>query len=371
MKILRVASDLYPAFVGGLALHVHELSEMQGKNGNTVTVYTSVWNKEPLSETRTGYEVVRFRGFSILRNSITPGLLLKLFRNAKEYDVVHAHSQLYFSTLLCAIVKRLLKFPFVITNHGIISSTVPFWIHKLYMPTIGRFVLRSADCIISYTPEDSRMLLEYGAKPSTLAIIHNGIKVERFLNQNKTIKKKQILWIGKHVPGKGGEFMIDGFAEFSKSHPEYNLLMVGSGPLKKDILSQIEVLHLSEKIELVNFIPNEKLAAVYLESEIFVLSSLSEGVPKVLLEAMVSGIPVVSTAIPHLLPIIDGCGISIPFSDAKSISSALCHLVSNPELMKEYGENGRRKITQCYDWEDTVNQTTKLLENIVITKGKI
>lgn len=129
MKILRVSSDLYPAFVGGIALHVHELSVMQSKMGHDVTVYTSIWTNEPLYEDRGDYDVIRFKGFTIFRNSITLKLLSALISNAKNYDVVHAHSQLYCSTLFCVIGKRIKKISinyykswFSIPNSSIMDS---------------------------------------------------------------------------------------------------------------------------------------------------------------------------------------------------------------------------------------------------------
>ena len=369
MKILRVASDLYPAFVGGLALHVHELSDMQGKDGNEVTVYTSVWTDEPLYEQRENYDVIRFKGPVVFRNSITPGLFFKLLSEADKYDVVHAHSQLYCSTLFCAIAKRIKKFPLVITNHGVVSSTVPFWIHKIYMPTVGKFVLRSADCVISYTEEDKMSLIQYGAKPSTLAVIHNGIKLDKFLELPASSKKKQILWIGKHVPGKGGEYMITAFSQFSKTYPEYSLLMIGKGPLKDQVLSQIDDLGLSTRVTMIDFVPNDELPAIYAESMVFVLSSLAEGIPKTLLEAMVCGLPVISTNIPHLVSLVDDCGIVVPMMNSTAISEALVRLIENPKFMAKCGVNGRERILKNYDWGDTVIKTTVVLEKVVSNSG--
>ena len=104
MKILRVAGDLYPAFVGGIAIHAHEMSKMQASSGNEVTVYTSIWGDEPLEEGRDNYRIVRFRGITIFRNSIAPRLFYRLFRERHKYDVIHEHSHLYSSTVFCALM---------------------------------------------------------------------------------------------------------------------------------------------------------------------------------------------------------------------------------------------------------------------------
>lgn len=365
MKILRVSSDLYPAFVGGIALHVHELSVMQSKMGHDVTVYTSVWTNEPLYEDRGDYDVIRFKGITIFRNSITFKLLKSLISNANKYDVVHAHSQLYCSTLFCVIAKKIKKFPLIITNHGLVSQTVPLWIQKIYMLTIGSFVLKSADYIITYTIDEKKLLIDYGVDPSKIIIIHNGINVEKFLVPLNVSKTKQILWIGKYVPGKGVEYLVEGFAEFSHTHPDYSLLMIGRGPGKDMICNKIDQLSLNQKINMVDFIPNDELQRIYAESMIFVSPSLAEGVPKTMLEAMVCGLPVISTNLPQLVDIVDGCGFIVPCMDSQAIADAMEKMISNPDFMKEYGENARHKVLTSYDWKDTVQKTNEVFENLI------
>ncbi|WP_048062038.1 glycosyltransferase family 4 protein [Methanocorpusculum labreanum] len=365
MKILRVSSDLYPAFVGGIALHVHELSVMQSKMGHDVTVYTSIWTNEPLYEDRGDYDVIRFKGFTIFRNSITLKLLSALISNAKNYDVVHAHSQLYCSTLFCVIGKRIKKFPLIITNHGLVSQTVPLWIQKIYMMTIGSFVLKSADYIITYTIDEKKLLVDYGVDPSKIIIIHNGINVEKFLIPLNVDKKKQILWIGKYVPGKGVEYLVEGFADFSHNYPDYSLLMIGRGPGKDMICNKIDQLSLNQKIKMVDFIPNDELQIIYEESMIFISPSLAEGVPKTMLEAMVCGLPVISTDLPQLVDIVEGCGIIIPCRDPSAICHALEQMTTDPQFMAQCGENGRTKVLSNYDWRDTVEKTNELFTKLI------
>ena len=154
------------------------------------------------------------------------------------------------------------------------------------------------------------------------------------------------------------------------NHPEYTLLMVGRGPEKDEMIQLAESLSISDKVLMVDFIPNDELQAVYQESEIFVSSSLAESVPKTMLEAMVCGLPVISTDLPQLIDIVDDCGIIVPVKDSAAITSALEEMVSSPEKMQEYGKNSRQKVLENYDWRDTVLKTTELFEELSSSNSK-
>ncbi len=134
MKILRVASDLYPVAVGGYGIHVHEMSRMQATLGHDVTVLTSNPNGLPEEEWVDGYRVLRFNhSIKMVGNTISPTLFFRLLEMRNDYDIIHAHSHLFFPTNVCALVKRYGSSPLVITNHGIMSASAPHWLNVCYM----------------------------------------------------------------------------------------------------------------------------------------------------------------------------------------------------------------------------------------------
>lgn len=370
MKILRVASDLYPAFVGGIAIHAHEMSKMQARMGNEVSVYSSFWGDEPREESRDNYRIKRFRGITIFRNSIAPMLLYDLLRQKDQYDIIHAHSHLYFSTVLCALARRLGSSPLVITNHGLISQTAPMWLQKIYIPTVGKWTYNAADTVICYTDTERSQLINLGINPEKIVVIHNGVNTEIFAPAKSIPDKKQILWIGKYVPGKGVEYLIKGFQLFSQDHPDYQLVMVGRGPLKDTYIETIQELGIAEKVVFKDFVPNNDLPKYYQESQIFVLPSLEEGVPRTILEAMSCGVPVICTRLPQLVDIVSGSGLLVPTKDPQAIADALSQVVSDPTFSLSLGENGRKRVLSDYSWEDTVRKTLDLYRAVLDTDAK-
>ncbi|HJJ47882.1 MAG TPA: glycosyltransferase family 4 protein [Methanocorpusculum sp.] len=372
MKILRVAPDLYPYVVGGFGIHIADISHDQAAAGHNVTVYTCIEDKPDgvvSSENPRVYNIGR--GLVLFGNSLCFNVYHLLKKHAPEYDIVHTHSHLFFSSLMCALYKRLHKKSMIlaITNHGLISQNVPEWFQSLYNRVFGKFIFSSADAVISYTAEEAKVIENWGVNPEKIHIIHNGIKVERFLQQCSDIqRKKQIIWVGRFVIGKGVHELAEGFAAFSKKYPKYSLLMIGKGPEKDAVVQKIEDLGVSDKITILDFVPNDKMQAMYEESEVFLLPSYAEGVPKTMLEAMVCGLPVITTALPQILDIVDGCGFIVPVKDAGAIADALSEMVADSDQMRRFGEASRKKVLENYDWGDSVEKTTELFEELIKKK---
>ena len=108
--------------------------------------------------------------------------------------------------------------------------------------------------------------------------------------------------------------------------------MVGAGHLKESIERKIRDLDLSKNISIREFVPNSELPEIYRNSNVFMLPSLNEGVPRTILEAMSCGIPIVCTELPQLVDVVEGCGV---------------------------------KVVENYSWEDTVKKTIQLYEELI------
>ncbi|MCE5338475.1 MAG: glycosyltransferase family 4 protein [Methanomicrobiaceae archaeon] len=367
VKILRVASVLYPSSVGGVELHAHEMSRLQAQAGHDVTVLTyRADSGQSFSDDRDGYHIIRANAsLRIFGNTISFSQLFSLLKHWNSYDVVHAHSHLFFSTVLCALARKFRSTPLVVTNHGLVSQTAPGWLQRLYLPTVGKRVFRTADAIICYTETERDQVVDLGVSPEKIHVIHNGIDTSVFAPSTSSSPKKQILWIGRFTPGKGVEYLLNGFQAFAQEFPDYTLVMVGRGPLNDDFTKMIQGMGLEEKVVLKDFVPNKDLPDLYRESPLFVLPSLEEGVPRTILEAMACGRPVVCTALPQLVNIVSGCGVLVPTRDAVAVADALSTLVSDPAFARNLGQSARARIVSQYSWDDTVTRTLDLYASLV------
>jgi glycosyltransferase involved in cell wall biosynthesis len=353
--------------VGGYGIHVDQLSKVQAAKGHDVTVCTSWVDNNPKEEQRDGYRIRRFKSLvNLFGNSITHTMFFSLIRNRNKYDIVHAHSHLFFTTNLCAFVNKLDSPPLVITNHGLVSQTAPMLINKIYMPTIAKWTLESADKIICYAIQEKEGLEKLGINSNKISIIHNGINTNLFVpNSNERKHNMQILWVGRFVPGKGVEYLIDAFSLLIKDYPNLRLVMLGWGPERDMIVKKIHQHHLQKNIIMKRFVPNQELPNIYQASDIFVLPSIEEGVPRTLLEAMACKVPVVYTNLPQVVDTVKDAGLAVPKEDPQALADGISKIISDKSFAQRLGENGRRNVVENYSWDDTVEKTIELYEELI------
>ncbi|RLC92470.1 MAG: glycosyltransferase family 1 protein [Chloroflexi bacterium] len=363
-----MVANLYPTVAGGIALHAHEMSKSQARLGHDVTVYTSSSSRRAAQEGTDGYNVVRFRTpVRLMGSPLMPGLLPGLFRTRKAFDIIHAHSHLFLSTTLCALAKRFGSAPLVITNHGLISQTIPLTIQRAYVPTVAKWTLKSADLVLCYTATEKAQLEALGIRAEKIRVIHNGIDVDSFKPNGAKGSRdgKQVLWIGRFVPGKGIDCLIDAFRIVVQRNGRCRLVMVGEGPLADKMRRRVKDLGLDQHVVFGGFVPNAELPRLYQDSDVFVLTSRSEGVPRTMLEAMACGTPVVSTRIPQLVDIVDSCGMMAPVGDAEAIAEAILRITDSPDLACRLGQAGRAKAVADYSWAETVRKTVEAYQELL------
>lgn len=370
IRILRIASDLYPSTVGGAALHAHNMSVMQAKLENEVTVYTSRHDGMPFTETINGYRVERFRPLmKLYGNLVMPSLLLRLAAENKNYDIIHAHSHLYLSTNICSLIRKFSSTPLVITSHGLTSQTAPGWLNHIYLATLGKWTLNAADRIICYTEEEKEEMERLGVDGRKIRVIHNGIDTSLFKPAERRGDGNRLLWIGRFVPGKGVHYLIEAFAEAIMVKHDLRLEMVGKGPQLGAIRERVHELGLDAMVKIIEFLPNEELPAVYQSADVFILSSLAEGVPRTMLEAMSCGLPVICTDLPQLRHIVEGCGLIVPARDSKALAKAILKVSSDPALAQSLGSCGRERVMKSFSWDETVQQTLLLYRDVIESRS--
>jgi len=219
LNILRVATDLYDGVTGGGAIHAHAMAKRQVAWGHDVTVLTSDHGDRtrPAITDEDGYTTVRHRELARpLDNSITPSVVRSLRRRLPAANIVHAHSQLYFTTNLAAAVARLSATLLVVTNHGHISQTAPEWVQRVFIPTVGRFTFNSADRVLCYTDTDRKRLRERHVT-APIDVIENGIDCQRF-RPTGADDDSYLLYVGRLTDAKGMPVLLDAFARLAERY---------------------------------------------------------------------------------------------------------------------------------------------------------
>lgn len=360
MNILRVAQKTYPDVTGGMPYHVHSLSRDQAAAGHDVTVATVRHDRSlPAIEAREDYTIRRFDPIaSPLGNDVSFGLG-RFLRNSRDFDVVHAHSHLYFSTNLAAVVRRFNSVPLAITNHGLFSQTAPETVFRWYLRTLGKWTFNRADLVFCYTDRDVERLQSLGVTTQT-AVIPNGVEFERFRESDSTFPVDTsgpvVLFVGRLVEGKRPRIALEAFRHLVGPFPEARLLVCGDGPLRTDLETTADEWGLRESINFLGTVEYDDMPAIYRAGDVLLLPSRAEGVPRTVMEALAAGTPVVSSDLPQVRDAFGDAISYAPIDDAETFAS---------QAIESLDGSGSSTLDEQYRWDRTVEQTTKVLESLV------
>lgn len=175
------------------------------------------------------------------------------------------------------------------------------------------------------------------------------------------VKSKKIVAVGRLESQKNHLMLIDAFAKIKEKHREYELYIYGDGSLKNTIEQKVMELGINDSVHLPGNVVNvhEKIA----DAEIFVLPSNYEGLSNALLEALMMGIPCISTNCSGSDEVInDGInGLLVPVGDTYALANAIEKLIDDPELANCIGKNAK-KSSILFDSENVLKYWGNVIE---------
>lgn len=188
-------------------------------------------------------------------------------------------------------------------------------------------------------------------------IIPNPISVKCSVQENKNHK---IVSVGRLAKQKNHMMLIDAFAKIIKTYPEYQLWIYGEGSSRNELETKISEYHIEDKVFLPGNIPN--IHQEISDAEMFVLSSNYEGLSNALLEAMMMGIPCISTTCAGSDEYIkDGYnGLLVPIGDSEKMKIAIERLIEDDVFRYNIGRAGKQSVEQCDSrividkWRETI-----------------
>jgi len=379
MNILQV-SPFYPPHVGGIEHYVETLSKKLTELGHKVTVFTSNVPRSKEFEKSSNLEIHRFKPlFSLMNNQFVPQYFLKLI-DETSFDIIHAHGYLHFSSNAVALSKLFNDKPAVLTTHGISAGYTGLKkvIESVYNLTIGRFSLKLFNKIIALSSEEANFIKRLKIDHDKIEIVPNGIDLdqinlkvdcEEFKRKYKLDGTDIILFVGSLIPRKGLGYLISAM-QYIK--PTAILLIVGgelqSYPgMKRALELKAIKLGLEKRILFLGRLSKAELEKAYCSADIFVLPSLSEGFPLVLLEAMSYGKCVVTSNIPSFTSIIqnDVNGILFEVKNSKDLAQKINYLLENPYIRKKLGKRARREVERKYRLDIIIRRILSIYRDVI------
>jgi len=249
------------------------------------------------------------------------------------------------------------------------------WALSFYRPYIHKF-LKMADKILVSNKnliEFSEYLPDYKSKCEVIPLGAKLDWVNDSSNRSDRVKKIKskyasplVLFVGRLVYYKGIQYLIDAVNQV----PDVSLVIIGSGPLKKELLNQIQNLNLEKRIDILPEVDEETLHSFYEACDIFVLPSVekSETYGIVQIEAMACGKPVICTELKTGTTFINQhatTGLVVPPRNSKALAEAINNLANNVSLRDELGKNARHRALNELTAEKMVDRTYKVYNDLL------
>jgi glycosyltransferase involved in cell wall biosynthesis len=173
-----------------------------------------------------------------------------------------------------------------------------------------------------------------------------------------------IVNVGALVGHKGQKYLIDAMPAVLREVPDAHLVIFGEGELRLPLEKQIKHLHLTKRVLLPGF--REDVLSLMKSADLFVMSSLTEGLGSAVLDAMAMGHAVVGTnagGIPEAV-VPNATGLLVDPGDAQQLAGAIVTLLKDAERRKAYGEAGRARIAGQFDVDSLVSGTLAVYERL-------
>jgi len=278
-------------------------------------------------------------------------------------DVVHAHGveHVYGSAGMRS------GLPCLISIQGILGE------YQKVIPTFGgrflshweRQTVQRGRYFTCRTAFDSGFVRSVNPQ-ARIFMIHEAMNPVFFQNYWEPWDEDSMLYVGSLEPRKGLDTLLEALALLRAQRPSVRLRVVGGG-VQEPWRAMCRRLGIEEAVEFIGFQPAEAIARCHREAQLFVLPSRIENSPNTLAEAMVSGMPVVATAVggvPSMLE--DGVtGMLVPCDDATALARNIVTLLKQPEKRTRFGNNARRIARERHAPTNVATATQKAYQEIV------
>ena len=307
-------------------------------------------------------------------------------RNRLRFSIVNIHAPAgFFYGWLRHISSRAHLPPYVMTLHGLEERRIHamsrevkkgrawhyswrnrFW-HRFYLFPRFRWSIRTADGAHCVARDVWTMLhLKYNLDADRVACIPNGVEPRFYLPREYGHDGQvRLLYAGTWLDQRGIFYIREALQQIGGRLPGMSITFAGLGVPEGDVYSFFGE-GLRQRIRVLPVIPWDQMPALYAEHDIFVFPSLMEGLPSVLLEAMASGMAVITTETCGMPDVVqDGVtGVLIPPADAEALTCAILRLGGSVERRKEIGEAARKSMRR-YTWEAAAQRLEEFFVRII------
>lgn len=363
LRILQY-SEAYT--VGGVLNVVERLSLALGENKKPEIEQCLILIDKPeikayfngITQNNSGFIKTRFIKLPSTYFSFKEFYQLKTLIKKGDYDIAHIHLYAKDSCRLGIFAASMAGLPVITTEHLTRENKS---LRRLTLKRLSQFLINRIIVLSDDAKED--LIRDSRIKPSIIEIIPNGVDLNRLCGdiswKENLVNIKSSIAINNSTtlvgnvsaffPRKGHRFLLKAANNIINKHPNTKFIFIGKGNLREEMIKFARDLGLARNVEFLEWV--EDIYSYYSIFDIFVFPTLAEGMPLAIIEAMATGVPVVTTSIGgNKELVIDGVtGLLIPPQNVTALANAIEYLLENPAIAREMGNAGKKRIEKSYD----------------------
>jgi len=204
-----------------------------------------------------------------------------------------------------------------------------------------------------------------------VTVIPTGVPIPDESELSPILAEGKIPVVGTAGPlefNKGIQHFLRAAALVKLRHPQTLFLVAGSGPEEKPLRRLARDLKLSDGLTILPNLP--EFATAMKAMDIFVLSSLKQGLGATMLEAMVRGLPVIGTESGGVYSVVthEKSGLLVPPGNEQRLAETVCRLLENPLLAREYGQAARRRVIESFRVDSMIGETCRIYRDLLMSR---
>lgn len=299
--------------------------------------------------------------------------LFKLIRIFREKRPAIVHTYMFAANSYGRVAAIITRVPTIIASERNVVEAGKD--KKKYWVYIDKLLASFSHGIICNTHDASEFLVNnYSYDNKKVFTVHNGIRVTDILGNTSAKNKlgssqKLVGTVGRLYPQKNHKLFLD-MAKTTLDRSERNsirFLVVGAGLLQKQLIEYASELGIEGNVVFTG--ERDDIPRLLNDMDVFVMTSLYEGLSNAIMEAMVVGVPVVATDVGgNSELVVDGeTGFICPSNDADALARKVIYLLNNADVSRSLGERGRNRIFRKFSVENMINKTEEIYNQLLET----
>lgn len=305
-------------------------------------------------------------------------LTIRKFIKQNKIEIIHSHN--YKSNFYSLVSTVGLKVKKMTTCHNWTANEFKMDLYK----KLDKLLLKKFDKIIAVSEVLKDEIVKSAIDEKKIEVISNGVEVDKCqvtMSQSHTltgtgklqVKKslnikedeKVVGTIGRLSEEKGHRYLIEAFAQVQKEIPGIKLLIVGDGPLKKSLQSTVNSQQMEDKVIFAGY--RDDIPELLDLMDVFVLPSLDEGLPMVILEAGACKKPVIASSVGAISKIIDHNlnGLLVQPGNNDALAKAIIFVLGNEPRARLMGENIFEKVKNDFSARKMADEYLKIYKNVL------